>query len=190
MDPKSLRMSRSRTIRACVVFVALLFCNSLWAHESPSAQAMRWSWEPLVVLPIGLATILYLAGTVRMRRRSGRRLSVWPEISYVAGIIALVVALDSPVHLIGGQLFWVHMTQHELLMLLAAPLLVLGRPLVPFLWAVPKATARAISSWTKALAWQSVWSVITAPFVAWLIHAVVLWVWHILFLFQVTLDNN
>src|SRR5207302_7004018 len=181
MDPKSLRMSRSRTIRACVVFVALLFCNSLWAHESPSAQAMRWSWEPLVVLPIGLATILYLAGTVRMRRRSGRRLSVWPEISYVAGIIALVVALDSPVHLIGGQLFWVHMTQHELLMLLAAPLLVLGRPLVPFLWALPASWREILGRVSKARWFSRSWLMISSAAAAWMIHAVALWGWHVPF---------
>ena len=75
-------------------------------------------------------------------------------------------------------------------MLVAAPLLVLGRPMIPFLWAFPKTTARHLSAWTKATAWQRTWRAITAPFVAWLIHAVVLWGWHVPFLFQATLERE
>jgi cytochrome c2 len=82
------------------------------------------------------------------------------------------------------------MTQHELLMLVAAPLLVLGRPMLVFLWALPKTTARELSSLTNANWWQRIWRVITAPFVAWVIHAIVLWAWHVPFLFQATLEST
>ncbi|HEX4667412.1 MAG TPA: cytochrome c oxidase assembly protein, partial [Chthoniobacterales bacterium] len=113
------------------------------------------------------------------------------EIScFVAGWLTLVIALVSPLHPWGSVLFSAHMTQHELLMLLAAPLLVLGRPLIPFLWALPRSTARWISGWTKACWWRATWLFITAPFVAWLIHAIVLWSWHIPVLFQATLHNE
>jgi putative membrane protein len=64
------------------------------------------------------------------------------------------------------------------------------RPLVPFLWAIPKTTARSLARWNRDVAWQRLWRAITAPFVAWVIHAVVLWTWHIPFLFQATLENN
>jgi putative membrane protein len=75
-------------------------------------------------------------------------------------------------------------------MLVAAPLLVLGRPLIPFLWAFPKTTARHLSAWTKATTWQGAWRAISAPFAAWLIHAVALWGWHVPFLFQATLERE
>jgi cytochrome c2 len=67
---------------------------------------------------------------------------------------------------------------------------VLGRPVIPFLWALPKTAAREISRWTKSHVWQSIWRTMTAPFVAWIIHAVVLWSWHVPFLFQATLDSE
>jgi cytochrome c oxidase assembly factor CtaG len=55
--------------------------------------------------------------------------------------MALVVALVSPLHPWGRALFAAHMTQHEILMLIAAPLLVLGRPMIAFLKALPPGVA-------------------------------------------------
>ena len=75
-------------------------------------------------------------------------------------------------------------------MLVAAPLLVLGRPVVPFLWALPRSTARSVARFSKGSAWQPVWRCISNPFVAWVIHAVVLWSWHVPFLFQATLESD
>jgi putative membrane protein len=82
------------------------------------------------------------------------------------------------------------MTQHEVLMLVAAPLLVLGRPLIPFLNALPVAAARHIGSYGRARWFQRGWRAITNQFVAWAIHAVALWVWHIPVLFEATLTSE
>ena len=60
------------------------------------------------------------------------------------GWLALVVALVSPLHPWGNVLFSAHMTQHEILMLVAAPLLVLGRPVVAFLKALPPGWVRRL----------------------------------------------
>ena len=53
----------------------------------------------------------------------------WERWCYWAGWWSLVIALVSPLHPMGEVLFSAHMVQHEILMLVAAPLLVLGRPL-------------------------------------------------------------
>ena len=82
------------------------------------------------------------------------------------------------------------MTQHELLMLVAAPLLVLGRPLVPFLWALPRSWAVTLARWSKLQPWEKTWRAVSNPVVAWVIHAAVLWAWHAPLLFQATLDNE
>jgi cytochrome c2 len=63
------------------------------------------------------------------------------------------------------------MVQHELLMLVAAPLLVVGRPLVPILAALPRRLRRHASPWARALA--------PGAFGAWLFHAVAIWLWHV-----------
>ena len=87
-----------------------------------------------------LSAILYSVGVTRMPVR-WRKVNTW---YFAGGWVALVLALVSPIHAWGGVLFSAHMTQHEILMLVAAPLLVLGRPIVPFLWALPRATARSL----------------------------------------------
>jgi cytochrome c oxidase assembly factor CtaG len=172
---------------------AIVCLNSmpLWAHEAASSKvAMRWSWEPWVVIPIVVTILLYSAGRLRMRRRSANGLSPWPAVSFAAGIAALVIALDSPVHTVGEQLFWVHMTQHELLMLVAAPLLVMAGPLVPFLWALPRSWRERLGRVSKTRIWSATWIAISSTGAAWIIHAVALWVWHAPALFEAALHSE
>jgi cytochrome c oxidase assembly factor CtaG len=161
------------------------------AHETGTpARTYAWSWEPFVVLPLAMTAILFAIGSARMWRRSGARLSVWPTVSFAAGLLTLVAALDSPIHEIGDQLFWVHMTQHELLMLVAAPLLVMGRPVITFLWALPPRWREFLGAAAKRRAWIAVWSLISAAPAAWLIHALALWVWHAPRLFEAALRSE
>ncbi|MFN2533137.1 MAG: cytochrome c oxidase assembly protein, partial [Pyrinomonadaceae bacterium] len=90
----------------------------------------------------------------------------------------------------GRVLFSAHMTQHEVLMLVAAPLLVLGKPLIAFMWALPLNWSRRIGSIGK-LGWlQTTWQTVTIPLVAWLIHAVALWTWHVPALFEAVLRSE
>ena len=100
-----------------------------------STAESAWSFEPSVVIPLMLAAGLFIAGALRRRKRPG-----WSgaQLGYfVAGWLTLIIALVSPVHKLGALLFSVHMSQHEMLMIIAAPLLVLSQPLLWFLWAVP-----------------------------------------------------
>jgi putative membrane protein len=154
--------------------------------QNPSELIRAWSFEPGVVIPLLLSAILYARGFARLPPNS-RKIDIF---YFAAGWIALAVALVSPIHKWGSVLFSAHMTQHEILMLIAAPMLVLGRPLVPFLWAVPRGAARSLGRWSKTRWWQLVWQTVSNPFVAWLVHAIVLWSWHVPFLFQATLDNE
>jgi putative membrane protein len=111
-------------------------------------------------------------------------------LAFIAGWIALFIALVSPVHPMGEVLFAAHMAQHELLMVVAAPLLVLGRPLVPFLWALPITWRRTLGQSVKSTPIQAGWAFLTAPLCAWVLHAVVLWAWHVPVLFQATLTSD
>jgi putative membrane protein len=163
------------------------------AHEieaigprNPAELIRAWSFEPGVLIPILLSAILYLLGVARMPVR-------WRRIDlcyFAGGWFALVLALVSPIHAWGSVLFSAHMTQHEILMLVAAPLLVLGRPIVPFLWALPRSAARSLGRLSKTPVWVRIWRTVSTPFVAWIIHAVVLWAWHAPALFQATLESE
>jgi putative membrane protein len=176
--------------------VALLLCGTATAsaHEIGPANLSElndwWAFEPGVVIPLLLTALLYVLGVSRLRAAANTAFGGAEIACFVAGWFTLVVALVSPLHPWGAVLFSAHMTQHELLMLVAAPLLVLGRPLIPFLWALPRSVARTFAGWGNNQVWQRFWKTITAPFVAWLIHAVVLWSWHVPFLFQATRDSE
>jgi putative membrane protein len=111
-------------------------------------------------------------------------------VAYTAGWLALIVALVSPLDALGGALFSAHMTQHEVLMLVAAPLLVLGRPLAPFLLALPADVSDFLINAARRVPLKRAWRVLINPLVAWLIHAVMLWIWHAPLLFQATLNND
>jgi len=164
---------------------------------APSREAPRnwhelaraWEFDPGVVIPLLLTGALYVRGVWGgggLRRGVRRR-----EVAFfTGGWIALVVALVSPLHPWGEALFSAHMTQHEILMLVAAPLLVLGSPLAPTLRALPRAWTLALARGSRTRWWTRLVQTLRNPMVAWAIHGVVLWGWHTPALFDAAVENE
>jgi putative membrane protein len=102
-------------------------------------DSLPWSFEPWVLACLALGAALYAVGLARLWSHAGTARGVRPAqaLMYGAGWATLVVALVSPLDPLGSRLFAAHMVQHELLMIVAAPLLVLGRPLAVWAWALP-----------------------------------------------------
>jgi putative membrane protein len=159
--------------------------------ENTDLRSASWSWDLNYTLPLALAFVLYVAGFLRMKfRLSSGRLRWTPFVMFLGGWGWLVIALNSPIHEIGEKLFWVHMAQHEILVLISAPLLVLSRPLAPMLWALPARWREAIGRALKLKVLNRSWILISAPVIAWLLHAIALWVWHAPLLFDATLHSE
>src|SRR4051794_25890639 len=160
-----------------------------YAHAGEPLQPhdlwSAWRCDPGVVIPIGISALLYALGA-----RVSRGITRSQRFCFWTGMLTLVIALVSPLHPLGEVLFSAHMAQHEVLMLIAAPLLVLSRPLVPFLWGLPFEWRRTAGRWSKAEPVQKMWQFVTAPLSAWCIHAVALWMWHVPAFFQATLTNE
>src|SRR5690348_15436393 len=83
-----------------------------WGQETVG-KAIGWTWPLYIILPLVVVALLYAIGVVKMTRH-GSRVRLWPVLCFVLGWGSLVLALDSPIHEISEQLFWVHMTQHEI----------------------------------------------------------------------------
>lgn len=146
-----------------------------------TALSRPWSWEPLVAVPLLLSGVVYVAGLVRLWGQAGVGGGVrrWQALSFAGGWLVLVVALDSPIASASDMLFSVHMTQHMLLMLVAAPLLVFGHPLLVSLWAFNGRQRIRLTRAVRGRAMRRVWPWITAPVAVFLTHAAVLWLWHV-----------
>ena len=164
----------------------------LHAHaETATERAGGWTWPLPVVILLLLAAALYVAGLIRMYRSNARSSIRWRSVAcYALGWGSLVLALDSPIHEMGEQLFWVHMTQHEILMLVSAPLLVLARPLVPFLYAFSAQRRQRVANLSRTKTFRRSWNFISAPVSAWLISALALWAWHAPWLFARAIEND
>jgi putative membrane protein len=178
-------------------FYILLLCSpfsSVFAHTGVVAQGQllsTWSFRPVVVLSLGVLGSLYWLGLAEMKEAGtyGHALRKWEVWSFCAGFAALILALLSPLDASGGVLFSAHMTQHEILMLVAAPLLILGRPLPVVLKAFPGTLKRALLRLGRTVGWLS-GGLVTNAFAAWLLHALVLWIWHLPKLFNATLKSD
>lgn len=162
------------------------------AGQDAWSAALRWTFEPWAVVGMLLAVGLYAIGLARLLPRTGQgRGRLWRQAGwFFAGCAVLAVALMSPVDSLGGALFSAHMVQHELLMIVAAPLLVLGRPFGVWMWGLPAAWRPAVGGIGRPALIAVPWRILTAPLGAWLLHAAALWLWHLPRLFDAALAND
>jgi cytochrome c oxidase assembly factor CtaG len=134
------------------------------------------------------------AYVVGYRRLSHRRHDVQAARTragiFAAGYLTLVVALVSPLHALGEDVFSLHMVQHLLLTLVAAPLLLLSRSMPVLLWALPPPD-RAAAGWLVSHEGPigRVLRVLTRPAIAWLLFVLSQWGWHMQGAYQAALDN-
>jgi len=135
---------------------------------------------------------VYLAGLIRLWRSAGwgRGVRTREAAAFGAGWLALVVALSRPMDEWSDQWLAAHMIQHELLMLVAAPLLALGAPLVSVLWAMPSGVRHRLVDVVRGTPVGTIWAAITAPASVFVLHAVALWVWHLPVLYDYALEHE
>jgi cytochrome c oxidase assembly factor CtaG len=181
-------------MRALARALALLLAPAgAAAHgANPHGATPAWTFDPWVVLPLLLALALYLGGVAALWRRAGpgRGIRPWRVAAYLAGWLFLASALLSPLHWWGEHLFTAHMIEHEVVMIVAAPLLVLGRPLGAGLWAWPAAPRRYLGRAAQGGGRAGVpWRVLTRPAVASLLHGIAIWAWHVPALFDATVTD-
>jgi putative membrane protein len=178
-------MSRvpNNTLLASVALYSVASVAS--AHGSGhDATSIGWTFDFWVVFPLLLALLLFVAGALRARAALGRA-----HILFVGGWLVLAGALLSPLHQAGEHSFAAHMLEHELLMLVAAPLLVAARVNGILLWAFPHAWRLALARFFLARPIAGVWRTLTEPVTATALQALALWAWHAPALFDLALAH-
>jgi putative membrane protein len=145
-----------------------------------SALMLQWSFEPTTAVPLGLTALWYLLGLARVSRRlTLRRFATKSQLcAFASGLLALVIALFSPIDAVAEQLFSAHMVQHLLLLVVAAPLLAWSRPSLVFLWAFPARGRKAIARAWGTLRMRRATNGIMHPMAVWLLFSGNFVFWH------------
>src|SRR5437879_5978452 len=133
---------------------------------------------PWVLAIVGTSAVWYWRGSRRPALRAvaslrPRRSIPWRGACFGGGLVAVVAALDSPLDRLADDYFWAHMLQHVLLMMVAAPLIVLGAPWMTFWRPLPlgfrRRIARTIAK-SPSFAWlRRTAAFVPAPVPAWLL---------------------
>ena len=108
----------------------------------------QWQFAPIVTGLVVVAAGLYLWGVLRVRRRHPvRPWPLWRTALFLGGLAVIVIATQSGIGSYDDVLFWDHMVQHLLLLMVAPPLLVVGQPVTLLL----HASRNPVHTWTKKL---------------------------------------
>jgi len=140
-----------------------------------------WSGDLLVTAPLTISSGLFAWGVLRLRRRLGRFPPGFGErqvLCFASGAVVLVIALLSPLEGLAKVLLSAHMVQHVLLVTVAPPLLVLGKPEVAWLTALPDGWRRSLPRQRRARSALRLLVPLAKPLPAALLHMATLWVWH------------
>lgn len=176
---------------ALLLATGLALPRTAWAHAG-DASGSGWSFDPWTGVPILAIGALYAAGLLRLWSRSavGKGVSVTRSLLYLAGLALLAAALHSPLEHLAQELFSAHMVQHQLLMIVAAPLLVLGRPGPALLWSLPQHARWWLGRTAARGPVQHAWRAATQPLTAWVLFFGALWVWHLPALYQAGVEQE
>jgi putative membrane protein len=178
-------------MRAAVAIALLLVAGPALGHDGQNHGGPAWTTSLWVTVPLAVSGGLYGLGVLRLWRRVGigRGVRLRQASCFALGWLLLVGALVSPLHWLGERLFMAHMTEHEIIMALAAPLLAVARPIGGMIWAFPSRWRPVIGGLGQTRLWSGVQRLLTDPPVATLLHGIALWAWHAPVLYDAALRH-
>jgi putative membrane protein len=198
-------MAKHRTLLFSLPYAmcSLTLCTPLLAHGTGEGGhvLLRWTWHTGIILTLAAVCVLYGIGIGNLWGSAGvgRGVQRRHVVSFALAIIALIIALLSPVDPLSDDLQWMHMVQHMTIMMVAAPLFVMGAPATVMMWALPLRHRQRAGRILRAadhlplplptpikLRGYLLWH----PVVLWLLFAGILWLWHLPFLYEAALAND
>ena len=146
-----------------------------------------WSPSPLITAGLVVAGAVYMRADRRVRRERGAR--VVPRVRpwfFLGGLVVIFTALESPIDTGAATSFSIHMVQHLMLTMVAAPLLVLGAPILLALMASSRATRRHL----QPILMSAPVRILAGPIAAWSLFMMVLWGSHLPAVYELTLRGE
>ncbi len=177
-------------------------------------DANGWPVPPTVLLGCLVVEVLYFRGWQILvkaeQRKTGGTMTppaskwvnaggyrwnswLWRGVYFLVAIFMLLIGDSAPVDILSGRYFWVHMVQHLLLLVVIAPLLVAGAPLLPMWLGLPRWARRLVRASTRPKAWRVFYRVghwLRQPAVSCVLLVAGIWVWHWPPLYDLALRNE
>jgi putative membrane protein len=154
---------------------------------APHDLWVAWNLDPVLVAGFLVTVWAYRRGQTGGPRRD---LDAWRARSFAVALVALGVALLSPLDALSSALASAHMVQHMLLVLVAAPLLALSAPSGAILRGSPLVVRRAAGRWRRRLGLtRNRLRPLRHPAAVWLLHVGTLWFWHAAVPYDAALDS-
>jgi len=162
--------------------------HAIHAHgAAPEVAAASWTFDPWIVVPLAAFGLMYGIGGLVLAAKGRKRL--WQDVVCAAGWLTLAGALVSPLHWLGERLLSFHMIEHEILMAVAAPLLVIARPVGALLWSLPRPLRLTVGRTMRHPLPTRLWALLSAGRTATLLHGIAIWAWHAPSLFDAAVEN-
>lgn len=155
----------------------------------------QWPFDPAVLTGLVISAWLYWRGARYMRAHGlGRHLRAWRTALFAAGLLVVFFTLNSPLDAWSDQYLWAHMLQHELLAVVAAPLLLLGEPLMVMWRGIPLGGRRVSARWLVRQGWpvrlfETLERFFRRPAVSWLTFVALFSVWHLPALYDLATEH-
>ena len=150
--------------------------------------------DPAVIVLAALSFLYWLGSRRTVTPARTRNTQIVRASCFYLGLFTLLVALSSPIDTISEKLFWVHMVQHVLLIMVAAPLIVYARPWIRIWRSVPLGTRRTVahsfSSGGRLSPLAHLGGYLGRPAPSFILFSVVLLGWHVPFMFDATLSSS
>jgi cytochrome c oxidase assembly factor CtaG len=126
----------------------------------PGELFTNWQFAPIVTAFAVVASGLYLWGVYRVwRRHPARPWPMWRTAVFLGGILVVVFATEGGIGAYDDVLFWDHMVQHLMLLMIAPPMLVVGQPGTLLM----HASRNPLHTWTKKTLRSRVVTALTFP---------------------------
>lgn len=193
MHPKrALSRAAAILVAACLsAFAAVpVLAHGPVPDEPPTLGSLLfgWSFAPLPTLAIAVAVGWWLWAVRRIEaRHPGNPVPRRRTAAFLGAMLALAAALISGIERYDTTLFSIHMVQHVLLALVAAPLIALAAPVTLLLRLSSAETRRR---WLLPILHARLTAIVTFPVTAWLVFAAVMWGSHFSGLFDLALENE
>ena len=162
------------------------------ANPSTLTVLTSWPLQPSVLLGVALTAWIYIEGlrTLAVRSQHGQTVLRRHVAYFALGLLAVVVALESPIDVLSNQLLSVHMIQHLLLLMVAPPLLLLGKPIPVLVVGAPRSLTHWLGRSHARTRWlRTLTSILTLPLVAYLLFFGFMLAWHLPAFYDAALQN-